>query len=88
MRQALIALALIASLGLAFISFAQDVVRAQTAPEKTFTLNVTQADLNMLAAALDEMPRKVSQPLIERLQKQLLPQMQPAPEAPKAEEKK
>jgi hypothetical protein len=62
---------------------------AQTAPaEKTFTLNVTQADLNMLAAALDEMPRKVSQPLIERLQKQLMPQMQPAPEAPKADDKK
>ena len=80
MRQALIALALIA--------FGGGVAHAQTAPEKTFTLNVTQADLNMLAAALDEMPRKVSQPLIERLQKQLLPQMQPAPEAPKTEEKK
>jgi hypothetical protein len=59
---------------------------AQDAP-RTFTLTVTSQDLNVLSAALDELPRKVSEPVVQKLQKQLIPQMQPV-EAPKAEEKK
>ena|SRR3984885_3951195 len=49
---------------------------AQDAP-KTFTLTVTSQDLNVLSAALDELPRKVSEPIVQKLQKQLIPQMQP-----------
>jgi hypothetical protein len=68
-------------LGLVFIAllFAAPAM----AQDKTFTLTVTSQDLNVLSAALDELPRKVSEPIVQKFQKQLLPQMQPV-EAPKA----
>lgn len=58
---------------------------AQDAP-KTFTLTVTSQDLNVLSAGLDELPRKVSEPLVQKFQQQLIPQMQPVEAKP--EEKK
>lgn len=57
---------------------------AQDAP-KSFTLTVTSQDLNVLSAGLDELPRKVSEPVVQKFQKQLLPQMQPVEPAAKAE---
>lgn len=45
---------------------------------KTFTLTVTNQDLQVLSAALDELPRKVSEPVVEKLQQQLVGQMQAA----------
>lgn len=60
---------------------------AAHAQDKTFTLTVTAQDLQALSAGLDELPRRVSQPLVEKLQKQLIPQMQPQ-EPAKAEDKK
>lgn len=60
---------------------------ASCAQEKTFTLTVTGQDLQVLSAGLDELPRKVSDPLVQKLQKQLIPQMQPI-EAPKTSEEK
>lgn len=65
----------------------RDSAHAQNTPEKTYTLTVTQADLNVLSQALDELPRKFSEPTIQKFQKQLGEQMKPV-EAPKAEEKK
>jgi hypothetical protein len=53
-----------------------------SAQDKTFTLTVTNQDLQVLSAGLDELPRKISEPLVEKLQRQLVPQMQPAPAAP------
>jgi hypothetical protein len=47
------------------------------AQDKTFTLTVTTQDLQVISAGLDELQRKVSEPLVEKLQGQLLPQMQP-----------
>ena len=64
-------------------SFAQ----AQEAT-KTFSFTVTMQDLQVMSAGLDELPRKVSQPVVEKLQKQLLPQMKPASEPAKAAEEK
>lgn len=59
------------------------------AQDKTFTLTVTNQDLQVLSAALDELPRKVSQPMVEKLQRELMPQMTPPVAAEsKAEEKK
>lgn len=55
---------------------------AVSAQEKTFTLTVTAQDLNVLSAGLDELPRKVSEPLVQKFQKQLIPQMQPAATGP------
>ena len=55
-------------------SFAQ----AQEAA-KTFTLTVTNQDLQVLSAALDELPRKVSEPVVVKLQQQLVGQMAPSP---------
>lgn len=69
----------VAALALSAGAYAQD---------KTFTLTVTGPDLQVLSAGLDELPRKVSQPVIEKLQKQLIPQMQPPAVEPRAEEKK
>jgi hypothetical protein len=60
------------------------IVHAQDA--KTFTLNVTQQDLQIMSAALDELPRKISEPVVEKLQKQLIPQMQPKADVPAAKE--
>lgn len=57
------------------------------AQEKTFTLTVGQQDLQVLSAGLDELPRKISQPVIEKLQKQIIPQMT-KPEEAKSGEKK
>lgn len=54
---------------------------AGTAQAQTFTLTVTAQDLQTLSAGLDELPRKISQPMIEKFQKQLLPQMQPKADA-------
>lgn len=54
---------------------------AQDAP-KTFTLTVTAQDLNVLQAGLDELPRKISEPIVQKFQKQLIPQMQPEPAKP------
>jgi hypothetical protein len=59
---------------------------ASYAQEKTFTLTVTAQDLNVISAGLDELPRKASEPLVQKFQKQLIQQMQP--EAKPAEEKK
>jgi len=56
------------------------------AQEKTFTLTVTTHDLQAISAGLDELPRKVSEPIVQNFQKQLLPQMQP--KADKADDKK
>lgn len=47
------------------------------AQDKTFTLTVTNQDLQVLSAALDELPRKVSEPVVEKFQKQIMPQMVP-----------
>lgn len=60
------------------------------AQDKTFTLTVTNQDLQVLSAALDELPRKVSEPVVVKLQQQLVGQMAPpAASAPtKAEDKK
>lgn len=49
------------------------------AQDKTFTLTVTNQDLQVLSAALDELPRKVSEPLVEKFQKELVAQMTPPP---------
>lgn len=48
------------------------------AQDKTFTVTVTMQDLQVVSAGLDELPRKISEPVVEKLQKQLLPQMQPS----------
>lgn len=63
---------------------------AAQAQDKTFTLTVTNQDLQVLSAALDELPRKVSEPVVVKLQQQLVGQMAPpAASAPtKAEDKK
>jgi hypothetical protein len=64
---------------------------AAHAQDKTFSLTVTAQDLQVMSAALDELPRKISQPVVEKLQKQLIPQMQapePAKEPAKTDEKK
>lgn len=58
---------------------------AQDAP-KTFTLTVTAQDLSVLQAALDELPRKVSEPIVQKLQKQLIPQVQPELPKPTTEQ--
>lgn len=50
---------------------------AAQAQDKTYSITVTMQDLQVVSAGLDELPRKVSEPVVERLQKQLLPQMQP-----------
>lgn len=57
------------------------------AQEKTFTLTVNAQDLQVMSAGLDELPRKISEPIIQKFQKQLLPQMQPAKEPAKSEDK-
>jgi len=49
------------------------------AQDKTFTLTVTTQDLQVLSAALDELPRKASQPVVMKLQQQLMGQMAPPP---------
>jgi hypothetical protein len=52
------------------------------AQEKTYTLTVTGADLQAMSAGLDELPRKISEPIVQKFQKQLLPQMQPVEAKP------
>jgi hypothetical protein len=71
------------------LALALGALSAAHAQDKTFTLTVTNQDLQVMSAALDELPRKISQPLVEKLQHQLVPQIQaPKAEEPKAEEKK
>ena len=75
------------------LALALGALSAAHAQDKTFTLTVTNQDLQVMSAALDELPRKVSEPLVFKLQQQLAPQMTPAqaaepkPAAP-AEDKK
>jgi hypothetical protein len=57
---------------------------AVQAQEKTFTLTVNAQDLQILSAGLDELPRKISEPIVQKFQKQLLPQMQPKADAEKS----
>jgi hypothetical protein len=52
------------------------------AQEKTFTLTVNARDLQVISAGLDELPRKVSQPIVEKFQQELLPQMKPVEAKP------
>jgi hypothetical protein len=56
---------------------------SQTVPS-TFHLEVDQADLAAISNALMELPKKVADPIINKLNAQLQKQMQPKP----AEEKK
>lgn len=67
----------VAALALSASAQAQDA-------SKTFTLTVTAQDLSILSAGLDELPRKLSEPIVQKFQKQLIPQMQP--EASKVED--
>lgn len=39
--------------------------------DKTFALTVTEQELNVISAGLDELPRKFSQPLMTKLQEQI-----------------
>ena len=39
--------------------------------EKTFQLTVTEQELNIISAAIVELPFKVAQPLIQKLQSQI-----------------
>jgi PBP1b-binding outer membrane lipoprotein LpoB len=52
------------------------------AQDKTFTLTVNARDLQVISAGLDELPRKVSQPIVEKFQQELLPQMKPVEAKP------
>jgi hypothetical protein len=45
--------------------------------EKTFTLTVTEQDLNIISAGIAELPFKVSAALIQKLQGQINEQVQP-----------
>ena len=49
---------------------------------KMFTLQVDEAAINLLGAALSELPFKVSAALIQELQKQVNEQQQPVVEPP------
>lgn len=55
---------------------------------KTYTLTVTNQDLQVLSAGLDELQRKVSEPVVEKLQKQLIPQMQTVAPPPAVDQSK
>ncbi len=48
--------------------------------EKTFTISLSENQLNLVAQALGELPFKISQPLIAELQRQLQTQI-PDPKA-------
>lgn len=64
-------------------ALAQELPAPIASTPKEFTLHVTAADLQLLQAALDELPRKFSQPLIEKLQKQIIEQVKPQEEPKK-----
>ena len=49
---------------------------------KTFTLTLTEEQVNTIAAALNELPAKFANPVLQELTKQL--QNQPAPEVTEA----
>ena len=49
---------------------------------KTFTLTLTEEQVNTIAAALNELPAKFANPVLQDLTKQL--QNQPAPEVTEA----
>jgi hypothetical protein len=80
MRKWLLALALLVNHGMI-----ADRAQAQDAP-KEFTLTVTTPDLQVLSAGLAELPYKTVQPLMAKLQAQVIKQQQP--EAPKVEPQK
>lgn len=83
-------LALLAALLLSTAAFAQDAPEApkteapapaaaapavvQPAPPSKFYLEVDQADLNLLAAAINELPKKLADPLLAKLNLQLAAQ--------------
>jgi hypothetical protein len=54
------------------------------AQDKAFNLSVSMQDLQAISAGLDELPRKISEPIVQKFQKQLLPQMQPKADAEKS----
>ncbi len=75
---------------IAFLAMALLLAGQVHAQDKTFTLTVTNQDLQVLSAALDELPRKVSQPVVVKLQQQLVGQMaaaEPAKEPAKTEDR-
>lgn len=47
---------------------------------REFDLKVAEQDLNAISQGLVELPWKVANPVIQRLNAQLQPQLQPAPE--------
>ena len=49
---------------------------------KTFTLTVTEHDAEVIGVALNELPRKMSEPVFAKLQQQIGQQQRPAAVAP------
>ena len=43
----------------------------------TYTITLTQDQLNVIAAALGEMPMKIAAPVVQELNKQISAQMKP-----------
>lgn len=52
---------------------------AQPAPEPTFTLTLTAKDIEILGSALGELPAKIANPLINKLQAQINEQTKKPP---------
>ena len=67
---------------------AVDTIRAQAQPERNYTLTVSPQELRHLDAAVNELPKKIADPLIVKLQAQIAAQDKAAAEAQKPEPKK
>lgn len=59
----------------------------ESSPDRKFMLEITAADLQIIGAALEQLPFKSSAPVIQRLNEQLKKQAEPAQPAAPAKKK-